>query len=107
MSERKAPIYRDRVYFLTLSASISGQERREVGAIASGATVKGRYTRGDLGLPSGLGNLNDGPRFRLDDGHLPEYQPRATFNEASKWVLTSGGTAFILPIETALSALKG
>ena len=91
-------IYKDQTYFVRSQRGISGFQQWGVYdyGITSGASVQSRrrHTSGsfDLGMdPGACGNLNAGERFRLDDGHLPDYQPRATFEAANKWVHDNPG----------------
>lgn len=95
-------IYRDRLYFVRSRQGISGFQRwgQYDYGITSGATVKSRFGTDDVGMPPGeCGNLNAGERFRLDDGHLPEFQPRATYEQAGIWVLgEQGRVAWIVPL---------
>ena len=102
----KERIYKSRVYFIEVVPGISGFQRwneREYG-IASGATVKSRGLK--VGMPPGIhGDLNAGQRFRLDDGHLPEFQPRATYDRACSFVLEAQGhVAWILPSTSSKAA---
>ena len=95
-------LYSDRQYFFRSRRGISGFQ--EWGAydygLATGATLKSKgIGRDDIGMSPQMGNLNAGRRFRLDDGHLPEYQPRATFYDAGEWVKVTGRVAWILPAE--------
>ena len=101
--QAEARIYRSRVYFFEDIPGISGFKRweeREYG-IALGSTVKGRGLT--LGKPAGShGDLNTGRPFRLQDGRLPEYQDRATFDEACKWLQAAPGEYRIAWIVDAL-----
>lgn len=96
MAER---IHKKRTYFVSEQQGISGFMREQwVYGIASGATVQRRRSLVSGQSMIGMGNLNDGKRFRLDDGHLPDYQPRATYFEASEWVHAyPGRIAWIIP----------
>lgn len=96
-------IYSDRVYFVGVTPGIYGFQqwgKTEYG-IVGGVTARNKIWRLNIGMPEGAcGNLNIGKRFRLDNGHLPDYQPRATFSEACDWVLKNPHkVAWILPEE--------
>lgn len=97
MSER---IYKNRVYFVSQEQGISGFQRWGMydWGIASGHTVQlHRRLVANHARPS-FGNLNDGQRFRLDNGQMPDHQPRATYLEAGDWVLANPGRiAWIIP----------
>ena len=89
-------IYKDRTYFIRSQRGISGFQQWGVYdyGIAAGITLQSRtlFHLSDIGMPPGeCWNLNAGERFRLDDGHLPDCQPRATFDAANKWVHDNPG----------------
>ena len=91
-------IYKRKTYFVQQRRGISGFQQwgsYDYG-IASGATVKSRNL--EVGMTEHQGNLNVGQRFRLEDGHLPDYQTRATFDEADRFVQGGvGRIAWIVP----------
>lgn len=79
MSER---IYSNRIYITAIPMGISGFRKPSALGLVTGKQFRsmGRESATRRGV-----NLNT-TRFRLVDGRLPEYQDRASFDEACEWL---------------------
>jgi hypothetical protein len=80
-------IRKDRVYHFIRQQGISGFQRWGVfdHGIARGDTVRARGLNVDHA--ESIGPLAD-YQWRLDDGHLPDYQPVVSFSEASDAIMS-------------------
>ena len=77
-------IYNDRCYLVGIPQGISGFPQPAILAVVSGRLY--RRDRVKFHEAPRMGNLN-ARIWRLDDGHLPDHQPRATYDEACAYVL--------------------
>jgi hypothetical protein len=74
-------IYSKRLYIVAVPQGISGFPQPSVAGIVTGARK-----RRDL-LPSWHGKLNiNVATFRMNDGHLPEYQPRGNIQAVTEFL---------------------
>jgi len=90
-------IYRDRVYVLANFPGISGYKdwSRLAYRIGSGKHAANNRTEaiGELRARSGL--------YRLQDGHLPDYQPRVGLDDALAWI-QSNPYQTAVPVDTEI-----
>lgn len=81
----RARIYASKVYHCSVAQGVSGFPKESVRAICSGLLFKrdGHHRRdaGPLGFPA------SSRLWRIDNGSLPEYQPRVSFGEACLFVV--------------------
>ena len=86
-------IVRDRVYVVRVAQGISGARLPDAEGVTLGACIGSgqRFSRYDVLRDA---SLSDSGTYRLDDGHLPDFQPRAAFGDAIRW-LVAGGTVAI------------
>jgi hypothetical protein len=77
----RAPIYSKRLYLVSMPQGISGFRKPSIPALVSGI-VKRRDLLEDSDR---FGNCNV-LRWRMDDGHLPEFQPVGSYAEACDFV---------------------
>lgn len=93
----RSRIYNTRVYLVYVPQGISGFPKPPILAVVSGAQY--RRDRAKL-IPysGGEGDLNT-RAWRLDDGHVPDCQPRATYNEACTFAQANPwAAAYLLPL---------
>ena len=72
------------LYLVLIPQGISGFPMPSIPAMVTGARLK-RDLLLDYTGPIPGGCINSA-RFRLEDGHLPEYQPEGGIFEASAWL---------------------
>ena len=79
-------IYSDRCYIVGIPQGISGFPKPPVLGVVSGTLYRRDFHR-FVDAPR-MGNLN-ARQFRVEDGHLPDYQPRVSYDVACQWVLAN------------------
>lgn len=84
MNAPRPRIYKDRLYLALVPQGISGFPKPAILAVVSGRVYRRDYYT-LLPLTGGEGNLN-ARVWRMEDGHLPDQQPRGTYNEACDFV---------------------
>lgn len=78
-------IYRDRLYVVALPQGISGFRQPSIPALVTGASLKANGYA-DWNSHDGRFIVSGVKVWRVNDGRLPEFQPRMSFDEAAAYL---------------------
>lgn len=88
----RAPTIRNgRLYVIRERQGISGFQRWGEYDLRVVHAPKARQNRREI---VGEWDAPVGTMYRLDDGHLPDFQPRALADEARAWIMADAGRSF-------------